>query len=194
MLQPLRSFCPRYGELRDDSLIPSHRPRKCRFVAGRRTGLPPFLGWKWEVVNPFCLLASLLSSRRGNRPTRRRLPHKKPASSSLFAASGPYVSRRGLSPTMRMRGPSPSFLSAPLNPPSLLKPFLRRDRRAKLDSKCFREAAATGINGLALKADLSSLPSPRRRRMAWRLPKKSIRIGNELLWTDDRVREGGFGR
>ena len=97
---------------------------------------------------------------------------------------------------MRMRGPSPSFLSAPLNPPSLLKPFLRRDRRAKLDSKCFREAAATGINGLALKANLffSCLYEAAADADGVTLPKKSIRIGNELLWADDRVREGGFGR
>lgn len=82
---------------------------------------------------------------------------------------------------------------------SLLKPFLRRDRRAKLDSKCFREAAATGINGLALKANLffSCLyEAAVRGGRGWRYlaKKKSIRIGNELLWTDDRVREGGFGR
>ena len=79
---------------------------------------------------------------------------------------------------------------------SLLKPFLRRDRRAKLDSKCFREAAATGINGLALKANLSSLASPRRRRrMALPCQKRAyelemsccgrtIKLGREVLVAD----------
>ena len=129
-------------------------------MAGRRTGLPPLLGWKWEVVNPFCHPGSLLPLGLAIEFTQRKSADATPIASQkarlilALRRQRPFCLEEG-SVSHHAHAWSISILPVgSIESSSLLKPFLRRDRRAKLDSKCFREAAATGINGLALKANL----------------------------------------